>query len=164
MRRICALVLALMLSASSVFAAVAIEKDGSAAGVATTLNFDADSAYSTNGSTFNLPMNLDLISAGIDDGGVTALATGPDAVASGYSVILANVATHTATLADGVPGQILTIIGADISDTGTLTVTATTKTGWTSVAIDASRDFVTLLYVDDTYGWIIIAQYSVSIT
>lgn len=164
MRRIFALTLALVLTASSVFAAVHIEKDGSSEGVATTLNFTPDASYSTNGSTFNLPMNLDLISAGVDDGGVTTVATGPDALPSSYSMAYVTLASHTLTLANGVPGQIFTVIGAYQTDTGTVTLTASTKTGWQTAAIADVGDSITLLYLNDTSGWIVVGTNSVTVT
>lgn len=162
MRKILALTFAFILAASSAFAAVAIEKNGSPAGVATTINFEEDAAYSTNGSTFNIPMNLDLISAGVDDGGVTSVATGTTALPSGYSLAKVMVTSKTLTLADGVPGQVLTILG--YSQTGTLSITASTKTGWLSMSMDADGEVVTLLYLDDTYGWIVAGYFGTTIT
>ncbi len=74
------------------------------------------------------------------------------------------------SLADGVPGQMLTI-QLLAATAGTLYITddqvaagVMTKTGWDDIAFNAALDSVTLLYVDDTIGWIIVGGNSVTIT
>ena len=107
----------------------------------------------------------DLVYNGVGRSGVsTEVVTLTTTLTPTMSVALVDVATKTLTVADGVPGQVLIIIGKDASDTGTLTLTATTKTGWTSGAIDTVRDVVVLYFVDSTYGWIVIGTNSVTIT
>lgn len=72
--------------------------------------------------------------------GVVAKTTGADAEAL--------------TLANGKPGQILTIyLATDGGGDGTLT--PTTKKGFTSIVFADAGDNATLLYVDDTVGWTI---------
>lgn len=82
------------------------------------------------------------------------------------------------TIANGTPGQMITIFiatntgytsGVDyytITDDGVdgVTAAALLATGWDDIALDAQYDSVTLLYVDDTYGWIIVGQYGATIT
>lgn len=59
------------------------------------------------------------------------------------------------TLADGFPGQELTIsLVTDGGGTGTLT--PATATGWATIAFADAGDTVTLRYLNDTAGWIII--------
>lgn len=59
------------------------------------------------------------------------------------------------TLADGVAGQVLKVILAtDGGGTGTLT--PSTSTGWATIVFADAGDQATLLYVDDTVGWIIV--------
>jgi len=60
------------------------------------------------------------------------------------------------TLANGTPGQILQIVLVAQSGAGTLT--PTTMTGFATVVLTAAGDFVTLFYVDDTIGWIILGM------
>lgn len=61
------------------------------------------------------------------------------------------------TLADGVPGQLLTItLGTDGGD-GTLT--PATKTGFATIVFADPKDTATLLYVDDTIGWVLVGYY-----
>lgn len=59
------------------------------------------------------------------------------------------------TLADGTAGQRLTIeLATDGGGDGTLT--PTTKTGFAAIVFADAGDVVTLEYVDDTVGWIIV--------
>jgi hypothetical protein len=58
------------------------------------------------------------------------------------------------TLADGVPGQRLTIYLA--ADGGDGTLTPTTKTGFTSIVFADVKDSAELEFVDATTGWVII--------
>lgn len=57
------------------------------------------------------------------------------------------------TLANGLPGQKLTIILA--TDGGDGTLTPTTKSGFSTVVFADAGDRVDLEYVDDTRGWIL---------
>lgn len=59
------------------------------------------------------------------------------------------------TLADGVPGQVLTII-LTVDGGGTGTLTPATKTGYTTIAFADAGDVATLMFVDSTVGWIIL--------
>lgn len=62
------------------------------------------------------------------------------------------------TLANGVPGQELTIsLTTDGGGDGTLT--PTTVTGFATVVFADAKDTVTLLYVDNTVGWIMLGYY-----
>ena len=65
------------------------------------------------------------------------------------------------TLADGTPGQEITI-NLVVDGNGTGTLTPATKTGFVSVALADAGDSVTLKYVDDTVGWIITGATGVS--
>ncbi len=109
-------------------------------------------------------IGANLIGTGYIGGGATTIPTGTTALTPVYSIARVFVTTRTLTIADGVQGQVLCLIGEDNTDTGTLTITATTKTGWTSIALDAVRDTVTLLFVDNTIGWIVIGNNSVTVS
>ena len=60
------------------------------------------------------------------------------------------------TLANGKPGQILQL--TLIVSAGAVTLTPATLTGYVTIVLTAQSDFVTLLYVDDTIGWIILGM------
>ncbi len=60
------------------------------------------------------------------------------------------------TLADGIPGQTVTInLVTDGGGDGTLT--PATATGWATVVFADAGDQVTFGYVDDTVGWIVLS-------
>lgn len=58
------------------------------------------------------------------------------------------------TLANGKPGQELTI--HLVADGGTATITPTTMTGFATIVMATVKDTVTLKYIDDTVGWVVI--------
>jgi len=87
-----------------------------------------------------------------------------------YGVVKVNSGTtRYVSIADGTPGQMITFTLATV-DGGTFVITddykasADTKTGWDDLTFNAVLDSVTLLYVDDTYGWIVIGTNSVTVT
>jgi hypothetical protein len=61
------------------------------------------------------------------------------------------------TLADGEPGQWLTITLS--TDGGDGTLTPATKTGFATIVFADVKDTATLYYVNDTIGWILIGYY-----
>jgi hypothetical protein len=62
------------------------------------------------------------------------------------------------TLADGTPGQFLTVeLTTDGGGDGTMT--PTTKTGFAAVVFADAGDVVTLRFVDSTVGWILIGAF-----
>ena len=65
------------------------------------------------------------------------------------------------TLANGIPGQGLTILLAtDGGGDGTLT--PVTATGWATIVFADAGDQANLLYIDDTVGWIIMGMNGVA--
>lgn len=105
-----------------------------------------------------------------DTGSVSYTPTGTTTVAGDVLVIPvthAHVAKTTAgdaealTLANGENGQILTIdLATDGGGDGTLT--PTTKSGFTSIVFADAGDNASLLYVDDTVGWVILGTAGVA--
>jgi len=65
------------------------------------------------------------------------------------------------TLADGTPGQILSIVLVT-DGTGDGTLTPTTCTGFATIVFADAGDQASLLYVNDTIGWIILGTSGVS--
>ncbi len=57
------------------------------------------------------------------------------------------------TLADGTPGQHITI--SLVSDGGDGTLTPATSTGWATVVFAVVGDTIHVEYIDDTVGWIL---------
>jgi hypothetical protein len=65
------------------------------------------------------------------------------------------------SLADGIPGQTLTInLSVDAGGTGTLT--PATATNWATIVFADAGDQATLMYVDDTIGWIILSVFGLT--
>lgn len=67
-------------------------------------------------------------------------------------------------LANGTPGQVLTFIVVGAQSGGTWVITPTTKTGFRNLTFNALGDQATLLYVNDTVGWIVVALESVTVS
>jgi hypothetical protein len=59
------------------------------------------------------------------------------------------------TLAEGKPGQVL-IVNLVVDGNGDGTLTPVTATGWATIVFADASDQATLLYVDDTIGWVIL--------
>ena len=64
------------------------------------------------------------------------------------------------TLADGEPGQVLNIYATAAAGDGTLT--PATSTGFATLVFGEDGDQCTLLYVNDTIGWIVIGATGVA--
>ena len=112
----------------------------------------------------------DLVYMGVGRGGVSSI----------VSTVTPLTATHLAfsllrftdgspgdrELPDGVKGKSITLemAGSPSITIADDTPNAMTKTGWTRIALDNQGDSITLLWVDDTYGWIITANDGCAIT
>lgn len=106
-----------------------------------------------------------LQAVGMGSGDATSLpTTAADSQTPTYRIARVFITTRTLTFANGYPGQLLALVAEPTSDTGTLTIDATTQLGWSSLTMDTVADTVSLLYVDDTIGWVIQAAQGVTIT
>lgn len=107
------------------------------------------------------------LATGAPVGGATSMTSLDTAVSVAYSYVRKAIASDPAfqngTLANGTAGQLLTIFITEVQGSGTFTLTPTTKTGITSLVFDAPKDMVSLLYVDNTVGWILLSQTSVTV-
>lgn len=65
------------------------------------------------------------------------------------------------TLVDGSPSQIL-VINLTTDGGGDGTLTPATATGWATIVFADAGDQATLMYVDDTTGWVIFGLKGVS--
>ena len=168
MRKLVAiLVIALFaFSSLSAEAAVGIKKDGVYQGAATNLDFKT-SAASLSGNTVT-------VYATGHKSGVTAdptTGTNLNAASLAYGVILVDSGSaRVITIADGAIGQMITFI-CNSADGKTYIISddsaaegAITNTGWDDISFDAVGESVTLLFLDATYGWIIIGYSGVTIT
>jgi len=138
-------------------ASVGYKKDGENIGNAISIDV-------RNGLTEFDGSTVILYSNGYKDGVTTNVSTEsnllPAALAYGVIKIEAGSA-KSISIANGSPGQMLTII-MTVYDGGTVTLTddqvasgTVTKTGWDDIAFDAVGESATLLYFNDTIGWIL---------
>jgi len=167
-----AVILALLLSSTVASATVGVKKDGVIVGNAVYIDVD-NGLSSMNGNT------VTLYSSGYKDGVTTNVSgeTNLTSAALAYGVItLADTGSldgsdcRYISLANGTPGQMVTI-WLYAATAGTLYITddkvitsTMTKTGWDDIALGTALDSVTLLYKDDTIGWIIVGQNGAAIT
>jgi len=67
-------------------------------------------------------------------------------------------------LQNGTSGQVLVLILQEVDTDGSWIVTPETSLTISSLTFDAQGETTTLLYVDDTIGWIYIANYGTTIS
>jgi hypothetical protein len=175
MRKFIAITVALLFASSFAYATVAVNDIDGYVGEATNIyiegqDADFDGSQVTvlanghkEGATANVSGESNLTDAALAYGVILIADTGAlDASSCRYIA-----------LADGTPGQMVTI-SLVAATAGTLYITDdkvndavfgdTTATGWDDIAFNAALDSVTLLFVDTTYGWVIIGSNSVTVT
>lgn len=158
----------LLMFCSSSFASVGIRVNGTLAGEATDLNVNCgsggtNSAVTTDGSVFNAACG-NLVSAGFSNGGAsltTSMASNVNVVPTGFAYVRraldSDSAFQSGTLANGIPGQILTFEAAGRAQSGTIsfTITPATSTGFSAIKFTVAGDTATFVYLDDNSGWIL---------
>ena len=164
-------VLTLLIFCSPSFASVGVRLNGVMVGTATDININCGTpgsnlVLSPDGSLYNINCSPNLISAGLGNSGYVSVASTSVAIPIGYSYIRKVITSNSdplftaGTLANGYPGQIITIAVVGLSPSGATTggnytLTPTTTTGFTSVKLSATGDILTLEYLNDTFGWVI---------
>lgn len=153
------------------FADVGVKVNGSGHTNVTNLDFQTQtgSDLSTQtGLTRKIPvLSSTLFATGVAQGGATSVASTTAAVPVGFAYVRKVIPSNTdalfnaGTLANGTPGQILTIYVAGISPSGATTggnytITPTTSTGFSAIKVTAINDIVRLAFVDTTVGWVIL--------
>jgi len=165
MRKLALAVIVLFAFASSSFAAVGIQVGNTLKGTATNIKFGSNTGgqLTTDGSTWTFNVLL----AGIGNGGATSMASSTLVVPTSYGFVRKNIASDSAfmagTLADGVPGQMLTVYVTEDEGSETFVITPSTSTTFATASFDAVGDTATFLYIDDTVGWCVINYTSVTV-
>lgn len=77
-------------------------------------------------------------------------------VTTAVTLVNATSATHSAALADGVDGQIKTIINSSTSGTNAVTITPTNAGGFTTITLDKEGESATLLFKNSK--WYVIGE------
>jgi hypothetical protein len=123
---------------------------------------------STNGFIGNMTGNITGNVTGNVTGDLTGRTFGTVATRSGAGAVpvtastvrLSTTAANALTLADGINGQILTIIM--VADLGDGTLTPVTKTGYSTITFSAVGNAVTLQFLT-TVGWMVIDNYGATV-
>lgn len=164
-------ILAFLLISTVSFASVGVRLNGTMVGTATDINWvcgtGTNAILTSDGSIYNLGCSSSLASSGIANGGATSQASSTVALTTSFGYVRkvitsdGNALFTAGTLANGIPGQVLTVFVAGLSPSGATsggnyTITPTTSTGFVSIKLTAVKDFVQFLYLDDTNGWVIL--------
>jgi len=102
-----------------------------------------------------------LVAVGTDVAGAsTTVASGTSVIpVTGYSYVVKTISEsvgYVCTVANGVKGQILVIEAGTVTGSDTAVITPATKTGFSTVTLATAKQSVTLLYLNDSLGWIIL--------
>lgn len=134
-------------------------------GTATDFSFKGlGGALSNDGSlwTFNLML------AGVGSSGATSMTTSDLAVPIAFNFIRKAIADDSAftagTLADGKPGQMVTVYITEDRGSEVFVITPDTSTSFSTASFDSVADQATFLWADDTNGWSVWSKDSVTIT
>lgn len=149
------------------FAAVGVTVNGVQSGAATSFNIVCGAGANTNvtsdGSNYNIGCSPNLAESGFANAGYVSLSSTGATISPNFTYVLKvldtdnNAAFTAGNLANGIPGQMLTITAIGFSpggSGGTYTLTPTTSLTLKNVVFTAKGDSVTLVYLDDTNGWI----------
>lgn len=164
----------LVLCGSSVYAEMGckINGDSTKCGPFTNIDFKTQTGSDTstiNGMTKSIPvLSSTMFATGVANGGATSVASTTAALPVGFAFVRKVIPSNSdpaftaGTLANGTPGQILTVYVAGLSPSGattggSYTITPTTSTGFTSVKLSAVNDAVVFHYIDAATGWVLIS-------
>lgn len=173
------LLICALLFSSSAYASVGSQEDGNAESIDTDLNWSTNLDHSASGSvgtvsvsasptfTGDVTFRSTLIANGRVNG-VSSFASSTTAILPSslpFTIIRKYVSgasgldvTPGSTLTNGTPGQVLVLQVVGLMAGGSWTVTPVTATGFTSLTLDTRGDSMTLLYLNDTLGWIVTAN------
>lgn len=165
MKKLWTIALILALFAGTAYAIVAVDDDGDYIGEAVTLDFDRGLVASKSGST------VTVAATGYKEGETTNVSTESSltSAALAYGLISLQVGSaKTIGLSDGDVGQMITVRcsvrdGASAVIWKYATATPITCTGWSTLTFDTQGDSITLLWLDDTTGWVIVGNNGVTV-
>lgn len=167
------IVLAILFSVSLAYADVGCKVNGDSTKCVNFLTIDFKAAtgstiFTQTGLVRAIPvLSSTMFATGVANGGATSIASTVNAIPVGFGFVRivatsnSDAAFTAKTLANGTPGQYLTIYMAGLSPTGAVTggnatITPTTSTGFNSIKMSAVNDVITLHFMDTTIGWTIV--------
>lgn len=160
--------LAFALIVPAAYAGFGVDVNGTRAGITGRVNFTGGPTIARIGNeVISIPIvDSTLIAAGAANGGATSMLSSTTAVPTGFAYVNMQITTSdpafaAKTLADGVPGQFLTIHVYQGSNA--TTVTPVTSYGFSVLTFNALDDQAILLWVG-TDGWTVWATTSVTVT
>ena len=134
------------------FAAVGIWNNGKLIGAATDLDFSGGDVQTDNGSLYHVGNSV-----------ATEIATSVTAIPVNYAVVPVTITSRTCYIPAGYPGQVITIMGIHRTS-GTLTIRASCNTvGWTYATMATNGYTLTLMYLDDPHGWLVVHYYGTTV-
>ncbi len=147
MKKIFLLLLLLMIAFAPAYANVGVKRNGFNIGTAT--DIDIGNAGFLDGSTLTLGFT--------SIQGTSTMVSGSVTVPTTYRIIHKAIGSAIGgTLANGTAGQVITIDVLSNSGGFNYTVTPATCTGFTTFTLSAVGSSITLAYLDDTYGWVLV--------
>ncbi len=156
MRKISCILLTLLIVfvCSLSYAAVGIKVNAIGVGAAADLDFAQGAAQTTDGSTYPVGNSIS-----------AELPTDKTAIPLTYAVVPITITSRSVTLGMGQPGQLINLVGVHNSTSATLTITNTgPHSGWTSATMNTNGYTLTLLYVNDDFGWVVVRYYGTSVS
>lgn len=166
----------LIIWAQSSFADVGCKVNGSHANcksdVITDLDFKAQvgsSVLTQTGLSMPVPtLSSNMFATGVANGGTTSMTSTTNAVPVGFDYVKIACPSNSdplftaKTLANGTPGQILTLqvvqlTPSNVATGGNCTITPTQAFGWSTIKLSAVNDVLQLHYVDTNTGWVILS-------
>jgi len=150
-----------------------VNGDSTKCGPFTNIDFKAQTGSDIStitGMTRAIPVvGSTMFATGVANGGATSMASTTNAIPVGFDFVrmtiplVADPLYAAKTIANGVPGQILTLYVSQVgplsstASGGSATITPTTSTGFASIKLSAVKDIVVLHYVDSVVGWVILS-------
>lgn len=123
-------------------------------------SFDGVSNYMFDGK---LLFETSVVASGHKEGVTTMVSTATHVQSAGlaFGIIqkqLDSPADQNGTIDDGTIGQMVTIVLTQKGGAGNFILTPTTMTAFATITFDTLNDSITLLWLDDTRGWIIVGN------
>lgn len=171
-------VMGLLLCGSPSFASVGINVNGTPSGEATDIYLTClgtNPNPTPDGSTYYASCSQNLAESGFVNAGYVSVASTSATISPNFTYVWKVLDTNadpkftSGVLANGTPGQMLTITAAGYAPAGTgtgatYTLSFTTSRTLNTIVMTKKNDSITLVYLDDTQGWFLQHSNNVGLT